>query len=296
MRTIAPGVLYLNRIDWGANPRYPKRGNDVARTKRKHVTFHHTVIVDSDDSPNVWEKSDDIKGKMRQLQVIRAADLGTDVPYSFVIFLMADGSITVCEGRGYDRSGAHTKGHNTDGIGISFEGNFELAGADVRRWIPKVNQFLGHLKFQAGMKYLATRPHAIPGSRVIHGHRDFSSTACPGANLFKRLHEFAFVRPGGSAAKEDLDVATAEKLQNQINVLIKSANVQQTQLDHHKAQITYLSEIAVGLKKLIDESKAQPSGGAAAAVADLVKSVEEIEQQIEENRQRISAAADEMTS
>jgi hypothetical protein len=187
---IAPGVRYLTRRDWGANPAYPRKGYAVTRDKRTHVTFHHTVSIDRDATPNVWETLDEVKAKMRQLQVIRP-DLGNDVPYSFVFFLMADGTIIVCEGRGYDRTGAHTHGHNTDGMGLAGAGNFELA-RNIGPWLPEINGFLWHLKYEANMRNLEIRPHPIPPNRVCHGHRDFKSTACPGRNVFNRLPEMKF--------------------------------------------------------------------------------------------------------
>ena len=205
MADIAPGVRLLTRRAWGANSAYPRKGYLVARDKRKHITFHHTVIIDNDATPNVWETLAEVKAKMRQLQVIRP-DLGNDVPYSFVIFLMADGTIIVCEGRGYDRTGAHTHGHNTDGMGLAFEGNLELA-LNIGPWLPEINGFLWHLKHEAGMRNLEVRPHPIPSNRVCHGHRDFASTACPGRNLFNRLPEIKFEK------KEDDTMATAFKVQ-----------------------------------------------------------------------------------
>ena len=62
---------------------------------------------------------------MRQLQTIREQDLGADVPYSMVAFCMANGDLVLGEGRGLERSGAHTRGHNTSALGIAFQGNFE---------------------------------------------------------------------------------------------------------------------------------------------------------------------------
>jgi hypothetical protein len=65
---------------------------------------------------------------MRKLQTLLAKKLGKDVPYNFVAHLMdtSPASMLVCEGRGEDRSGAHTKGHNTKGIGIIWGHNTDL--------------------------------------------------------------------------------------------------------------------------------------------------------------------------
>src|SRR3990170_1011537 len=119
-------MIYLSRGAWGARTDIPRLGNLVSSDRRTHVIIHHTVIIDNDATPDLWETLDEVKLKMRQLQTIRP-DLGLDVPYSLVVFLMTDGDIIVCEGRGYDRDGAHTYGHNTDGIGVALEGNFDLS-------------------------------------------------------------------------------------------------------------------------------------------------------------------------
>ena len=138
MITIAPSLIYLSRADWGADPAHPRLGYAVAPAARTEAIVHHTVIVDSDATKNVWETLDEVKAKMRQLQVIRP-ELGLDVPYNFVGFLMADGSLVVCEGRGRDLTGAHTYAHNTSGIALSMQGNFQL---DIG---PVILSYSGHI-------------------------------------------------------------------------------------------------------------------------------------------------------
>ena len=139
---IAP-VIFVDRAGWGARQDLPRLGHRVLRITWTHVIIHHTVVVDPDATPNLWETENKVFGRMVQLQTIRP-DLGLDVPYNFVIFLMAGNpaSIYVCEGRGEDRSGAHTRGHNTTGIGIALEGNFELA-FDIGPFVPLISRFLG---------------------------------------------------------------------------------------------------------------------------------------------------------
>ena len=106
MQTIAPGVVYLDRNDWNADPAFPRLGGaddprnpgtwtDVNVLHRRERIMHHTVIIDDDATPNLWENIEEVKRKMRQLQTIRPA-LGFDVPYNFVIFFMANGTIYIC--------------------------------------------------------------------------------------------------------------------------------------------------------------------------------------------------------
>src|ERR1044072_384579 len=118
-------LIILSRSDWGARTDLPRLGMVVDRTRRTKVFIHHTVIIDDDSTANEWESLDEVKRKMRQLQTVRRQDLGADVPYSMVAFCMANGDLVLGEGRGIDRSGAHTAGHNTAGLGISFQGDFE---------------------------------------------------------------------------------------------------------------------------------------------------------------------------
>lgn len=206
---LAEGVLYLNRADWGADPTLPRLGGPedprgswglVPRAARIYPLIHHTVIVDSDITRNVWETLEEVKLQMRRLQVIRP-DLGLDVPYNFVLFLMAGGTICVCEGRGYDRWGAHTAGqdaqgrwYNGAGIATAWQGNFEdfplpldaQGAAVVNRW----NAHLGEMFSSMREPFL--------------GHRDTGAqTACPGRWLYEALPRFSLKPPLPLAALED---------------------------------------------------------------------------------------------
>jgi len=61
MITIAPSLIYLSRADWGADPAHPRLGYAVAPAARTEAIVHHTVIVDSDATKNVWETLDEVK-------------------------------------------------------------------------------------------------------------------------------------------------------------------------------------------------------------------------------------------
>ncbi|GJL53353.1 MAG: hypothetical protein NPIRA02_04850 [Nitrospirales bacterium] len=202
---ILSGLTFVDRQGWGAKTAFPRQGHRVPRSKRTHVIMHHTVVSDtSDSSPSVWETLSEVYLNMRRLQTIRP-DLGNDVPYNFVVYLMSkNDGIVVCEGRGEDRSGAHTKGHNTEGIGIAFAGNFDdetVEGIDVAKRMYLLSGFLGWLKhdpshpsygtFRA-MKHLGSMR---PADRAVYVHRDFKSTACPGKRAIPHLSQLAFINP-----------------------------------------------------------------------------------------------------
>lgn len=179
---------YRTRDQWGADPALDRRGFPVARHLRTHTIFHHTVMVDDDATKNVWESVAEVDAQMRRLQTIRP-DLGLDVPYNFVVFLMAGGGIIVGEGRGYDLTGAHTHGHNTAGIGVAWQGNFQLDPDVVVPYIPDVNGWLAELK-RALPNVDSVAPNA---TRAVWGHRDFIITGCPGDHVWGHLGDFRFL-------------------------------------------------------------------------------------------------------
>lgn len=187
MIEIQPGLTYLTRDDWGARTDIPRLGHPVNRLDRTEAIMHHTVIVDNDATPNRWETLAEVKAKMVQLQTIRP-DLGRDVPYNFVAFHMADGSLIVCEGRGLDLTGAHTHGHNTGGIATAGEGNFQI-GQPVDSYSDHWSRWWGWLKFDQGMENLGS---LRPARGIAFGHRDFIATGCPGDNLYAIIPQLTF--------------------------------------------------------------------------------------------------------
>jgi hypothetical protein len=186
VNTDASNLIILSRADWGARTDLPRLGTVVDRTRRTHVFIHHTVVVDDDSTPNEWESVDEVKRRMRQLQTIRRADLGADVPYSMVAFCMSNGDLMLCEGRGIDRSGAHTAGHNTPALGISFQGDFENDAPPARLdlHLAAVSSWLRRLREQEGFVNLGT---VRPLGREVFGHRDVKASDCPGKHIFDRL-------------------------------------------------------------------------------------------------------------
>jgi hypothetical protein len=169
------------------------------------VIIHHTDMVDdSDDTPNIWQREKDIFAMMRNLQTCRP-DLGLDVPYNFVAFMteLNDG-LYICEGRGEDRTGAHTKGHNTAGIAVSFAGSFEtkpIEPVEIARRMPFLSLFLGWLRHSASHPDYGTFPpmkkldSVQPAGRHVFYHQDFKNTDCPGKKLKQFLPQVAFINP-----------------------------------------------------------------------------------------------------
>ena len=189
MLIIQPGLTYLTRKDWGADTSIPRLGASVPRSERTEAIIHHTVIVDSDATKNLWTNLAEVKAKMRQLQTIRP-DLGKDVPYNFVMFLMEDGTVVVCEGRGLDLRGAHTKYHNRTGIATALQGNFMLVTYQgLSRFVPLISRWWGWVRYDMKLVNLGSK-HPI--GRIAFGHIDLAATSCPGDNLYNIIPQLTF--------------------------------------------------------------------------------------------------------
>ena len=200
---IIPGLTFVDRSGWEADNTHQRLGRRVSRSERTHVIIHHTVIPDTDATKNLWETEEEVFQMMRKLQTVRP-DLGLDVPYNFVAFLInnSQASMYVCEGRGEDRSGAHTKGHNTKGIAISFAGNFHDFDVDFSKYAPLLSFFLGWLKFDPNhpsyggpFDPMVNLGSFSPATRPVFAHRDFKATACPGRIIMPFLQLVDFVDP-----------------------------------------------------------------------------------------------------
>lgn len=173
---------YLTRYDLGLPPigedyqgpagAYPKEINPEQVTG---LVIHHTAAVwpyDYDHDGTAGDR-DDIKIRLHRLRQVRARDLGTEVPYSFLIF---PGSTPhhayIAEGRGFGRRGAHTRGYNTTRYGVAFAGNTD------RRQITA-----GEIAAVGAIGNSLTAPRLDPTT----GHRDYKATACPGAHAYAAL-------------------------------------------------------------------------------------------------------------
>ncbi len=185
-------MIYLDRNDWGARTDLPRRGSFVAPGRRTEVFIHHTTLTSGRPSANTWPGLAAVRAQMRTLQVARARDLGADVPYSFVAFFLDDGRLAVCEGRGPERSGAHTPGHNESAFGVAIQGNFEShdGPADFDARLETLGDWLRSLR-QGPFPRLGDRR---PDGRDVWAHRDVKATLCPGRHLVERLHRIRFAR------------------------------------------------------------------------------------------------------
>ena len=188
---IAPDVVYLSRAEWGADESLPRLGTVYPADEPTEAIVHHTVISDNDDTPLYWESVTEVILAMRRLQTIRP-DLGDDVPYSYLGFLMKYAhkiGFILCEGRGPYRRGAHTRYHNRTGRALAIQGN--TMGADLKEYAQMIGRSWGWIKDEHGLVNLGSvRPPRAP----LFGHRDFRRendrttwTVCPGDGAYSIL-------------------------------------------------------------------------------------------------------------
>lgn len=217
MPEILPDVYYIPRSDY-ADPNLARRGYtsrdgvDLYLLKTD-VAMHHSVSIDSDATPDIWETFDEILVKSRYMQTVRwepsnpSRDLGPDNPYSHMLYLMPGGVICIVEGRGYSWTTAATKGHNTGGWALVWMGNFQGGPiVDVRPWIPAINRYLPYVK-----------QHECPNLVVIKAHRAYSQedgrgyTACCGDDVIAVIDQFSL--------EDDMPAEELEKKMNRSALL-----------------------------------------------------------------------------
>ena len=113
----------------------------------------------------------------------------SDIGYHFVIEL--DG--TLVEGRPLERSGAHTKGHNRNSIGICYVGGVE-AEKKNGKWIAKDTRTYKQIQ-TLNQLILSLCDNFDISIDNVYGHNEFSSKSCPSFDvkeLVKELKEIYY--------------------------------------------------------------------------------------------------------
>lgn len=206
----------VTRAGWGANELLrckadgtPKHSWSFYRTQK--LIVHHTVTANADPDP---------AATVRAIYQYHVQSRGfIDIAYNFLV----DANGTIYKGRysgpngtcyqdtltgenanGRGVTGAHTGGWNSGTMGIAVLGNYEEVPLSEATRAALVK----HLAWESErhlLDPLATTTFTSPaggGSRTtpnISGHRDWSATACPGANLYAVLpiiRQEAAVRTG----------------------------------------------------------------------------------------------------
>lgn len=147
--------------------------------------MHHTVIP-YDGDPVAY---------MQRLQVARP-DLGSEVPYSFVVMPGAtDDDAVIGVGRGWAWSGAHTIDYNRTAYGVALAGDF-TDHAPTPGMLAAIRVIGGYLR------------DPLP----TLGHRDVYATACPGEMTYPLLEELQPpFWPAAETVQEDDDMQLTDK-------------------------------------------------------------------------------------
>ena len=184
----------VSRAGWGADETL-RRGDTRYANATQMIFVHHT------DTPNGYSP-DDVPTIIRSIHTYHVRSNGwKDIGYNFLV----DSFGRVFEGRagGIDKPviGAQTGGFNTGTVGIAVIGDGDTQGLTTatREALTKFVAWrldvahvdpLGRATLVSGGndRYAAGRSATF---RVVSGHRDALSTACPGAQIAPELDSIA---------------------------------------------------------------------------------------------------------
>ncbi|KAM3912273.1 peptidoglycan recognition protein 1-like [Leptodactylus fuscus] len=133
------------------------------------VIFHHS------DTPPCTSKDGCITRARNILDYHTGTQGWCDIGYNFLIG--SDG--TILEGRGWSKVGAHAKGFNSMSIGICFIGNFQNGLPSEAA----INAAKSLIRCGVELK-------KIKVNYTVKGHKDVTSTSCPGDALYNNLKKW----------------------------------------------------------------------------------------------------------
>lgn len=214
---MAPQMTFVPRAVWGSSNAtelyIAKRVTDPAASKTS-IQIHHTAGADDDATPSRWGYDDAVR-YMRRLQTLRP-ELGP-LPYSENPAVSEDlKTVWLFEGRGILKRGAHTAGHNVDGVGFGVLGNFDRGDSEAAETVSKAIEARCRLLREDDLPNLGML--RSPTGSQAWGHRDSKATTCPGSYLYRTLQYFDMEGPpmagwqwnnGAGAPIEDLEDADA---------------------------------------------------------------------------------------
>ncbi|KAJ8332128.1 hypothetical protein SKAU_G00428930 [Synaphobranchus kaupii] len=178
VRTYLDCPPIIPRCQWGAEP---YRGTPTQLVLPLAFLYVHHTAVPSQPCVSFQQCANDMRAMQRFHQDVRGWD---DIGYSFVVG--SDGY--VYEGRGWHWRGAHTKGHNSLGYGVSIIGNYTAS-------LPSGPALeLLHDRLTA----CAVGGERLVANYTVHGHRQLVDTTCPGDAFFSEIKgwkHFGEVKP-----------------------------------------------------------------------------------------------------
>ncbi len=159
------GALVISsRAEWGARP---PRETQALRLPVGYAFIHHTA----GSMPTTPEAE---RNTMRSIQNYHQNEKGwADIAYNFVIFP----SGRIAQGRGWNTVGAATYNWNSRSLSFCFAGNYETS-QPAQQSLNACRALLAE----------ALRQRYLTSDFILRGHRDVSSTACPGSYLYPQLY------------------------------------------------------------------------------------------------------------
>ncbi|NXC77198.1 PGRP2 amidase, partial [Anhinga anhinga] len=155
------------RCMWGARP---YRGTPRPLTLPLGSVYIHHTSTPSAPCRTFAACARDMRAMQRFHQDTRGWD---DIGYSFVVG--SDGYLY--QGRGWHWVGAHTKGYNSKGYGVSYIGDFSDALPDPDTIALVRDELLP----------CAVRAGRLHRNYTLRGHRQMGHTDCPGNSLFREI-------------------------------------------------------------------------------------------------------------
>jgi len=160
-------VQLVTRSQWGA--RSPNCRSSISLPV-PYMFIHYTAGQDCFNQAACSAEMRSIQNYHMDSPDRRYCDIG----YNFLI----GGDGRVYEGRGWGSEGAHTRCYNTNGVAMSFMGNFN----------PKLPTAAA---LQAARDMLACAERdALTSNYELFGHRDASATDCPGNMLYSEIQSW----------------------------------------------------------------------------------------------------------
>ena len=164
-RQAAKNLQIIPRARW--NPA-PPRGS-IGRVAEPTSIFFDHCTEGSAVSPTA--SMDEEAARMKQIQNVAFSRGFLDISYSFVVFPSGG----VWEGRGWDKSGAHTEGFNSTTYAIA--ACIPCAGEPVTQGILDGIVSVGRIGRKNG---------AMRATVDLKGHREVTTKPCPGDPIFNQ--------------------------------------------------------------------------------------------------------------
>ena len=180
----------IPRGEWGA--RYAD-GGGFAPLPATECWLHHSVTT----PPNTTAPYDDDIAAIRTLEQIGQDRFGQGMSYTWLITPAG----WIFEGHSVGRLGAHTAGRNSRARAICLVGNYEVAG-------PTQAQILA----AAWLLQQGRGRGWLTAARLNGGHRDVSSTACPGRYAYARIGEINQLAAGPPIEEDDMPLTREDLL------------------------------------------------------------------------------------